>query len=325
MSELRTENEIIRTWNSLEPVISICCTTYNHESHLKETIQSFLMQETSFPFEIVIHDDASTDKTPQIILEYQKKYPSIIKVLFQSENQYKINGHLPFFNTWNAAQGKYIALCEGDDYWIDNQKLTKQLKLMVKLDTDICFTNAFLEYTDGERKKRFSGSSQGERICISDIIKGGGGSMPTASILIKSSILKVLPDWFSKAPVGDFFLQILGSERNGAAYLDDATSVYRVAISGSWSSRRSKTPKIKIESEAESYESILNGLRSEKILSEDIDYALSKELYYLSAMSIKIREFGLANILIRRSWKYYKFHSIKQFILYSSKFFWKYL
>ena len=101
-----------------EIILSIHCLTYNHEKYIAEAIDSFLMQKTNFKFEILIHDDASTDRTVDIIKKYQQKYPEIIKPIFQTENQYskgvnKINYKFNFIR----SKGKYIALCEGDDYW----------------------------------------------------------------------------------------------------------------------------------------------------------------------------------------------------------------
>lgn len=115
-------------------VVSVHCLTYNHEKFIAEAIESFLMQKTNFKFEILIHDDASTDRTPEIIKEYELKYPGLIKPIFQTENQYSKRKS---FNTLNLnnlirAKGKYIAVCEGDDYWIDPYKLQKQVDMMEK-------------------------------------------------------------------------------------------------------------------------------------------------------------------------------------------------
>ena len=121
----KTEQEIIKNWQgdiSL-PVVSICSITYNHESYIEEAIDSFLMQETDFPFEIVVGEDYSTDGTRQIIEEYLEQYPNIIKLITSDNN---VGPNRNFMRTLNACTGKYIAICEGDDYWIDNDKLINQ-------------------------------------------------------------------------------------------------------------------------------------------------------------------------------------------------------
>lgn len=110
--------------------VTIWCLAYNHEKYIKKALESFISQKTNFKYEILIHDDASTDKTVQIIEEYRKKYPDIIKPIYEKINMhdkgldYSINFCIP------NAKGKYIAFCEGDDYWVDDYKLQKQYDLM---------------------------------------------------------------------------------------------------------------------------------------------------------------------------------------------------
>lgn len=128
-----SQEEIMQNWsvkNTETPLVSVRCITYNHEPYIAQAIDGFLMQKTNFPFEVVIHDDASTDKTADIIREYEKKYPLIIKPIYQTENQYsKGNGAVTkVVNT--KLKGKYIAFCEGDDYWIDENKLQVQFDFM---------------------------------------------------------------------------------------------------------------------------------------------------------------------------------------------------
>jgi glycosyltransferase involved in cell wall biosynthesis len=110
-------------------LVSICCITYNHEKYIKDALDSFIMQKTNFNFEILIHDDASTDKTAEIIREYELRHPNLIKPIYQAENQYSKGVKVGKFNI-ERAQGKYIAVCEGDDYWIDPYKLQKQVDYM---------------------------------------------------------------------------------------------------------------------------------------------------------------------------------------------------
>ena len=111
------------------PLISIVCTAYNHENFISDAIEGFLMQQTSFPYEIIIHDDASTDGTSDIIKKYEKEHPNLIRAIYQSENQYSQG--IDFINSlFRMARGKYIAICEGDDYWTDPQKLQKQVNFM---------------------------------------------------------------------------------------------------------------------------------------------------------------------------------------------------
>ncbi len=126
------------------PLVSICCITYNHEKYIKDAIEGFLMQKTSFPIEIIIYDDASTDKTVDIIKEYEAKYSELFNCMYQKENQYSkgVRGIVAKF-TFPLAKGKYIALCEGDDYWTDSNKLQKQVDFLeVNPEYTMCFHGA---------------------------------------------------------------------------------------------------------------------------------------------------------------------------------------
>lgn len=112
------------------PLVSISCITYNHSKFIKDTLDGFLMQRTSFPMEILIHDDASTDGTQEIIREYAAKYPAIIKPIYQTENQWSKGRKGDKVFNYPRAKGKYIAHCEGDDYWIDPLKVQKQVDFL---------------------------------------------------------------------------------------------------------------------------------------------------------------------------------------------------
>jgi len=113
-----------------KPLVSVCCLTYNHEPYISDCIEGFLLQKTNFTYEVLIHDDASTDKTPKIIREYEKKYPDIIKPIYQKSNQYSRGVRPTFEFNIPRAKGKYIALCEGEDYWTDPLKLQKQVDFL---------------------------------------------------------------------------------------------------------------------------------------------------------------------------------------------------
>mgnify|MGYP000825848659 FL=1 len=116
-------------------LVSIQCLVYNHEPYLRQCLDGFVMQKTNFCFEAIVHDDVSTDGSAAIIREYAEKYPDIIKPIYETENQYsKRDGSL--FKIMNAAcKGKYIAMCEGDDYWIDPLKLQKQVDILESDDS----------------------------------------------------------------------------------------------------------------------------------------------------------------------------------------------
>ena len=133
--------------NSTNPLVSISCITYNHAKYIRDALEGFLMQKTSFPIEILIHDDASTDGTTEIVREYEEKHPDIIKPLYETENQWSkgIRGSAVF--NFPRALGKYIAICEGDDYWIDPLKLQKQVDFLEQNDEyGLIFTDVDIYY-----------------------------------------------------------------------------------------------------------------------------------------------------------------------------------
>lgn len=238
-----------------EPLVSICCITYNHEKYIRDAIESFLMQQTDFPFEIIIHDDASTDRTAEIIREYEKKYPELIKPIYQTENQYS-KGVKVTLLAFKKSKGKYIALCEGDDYWTDPLKLQKQISEIKKHpECYISFHPAIIQWDNGSRTDQTLGvhSEKIKFFGVEDVILGGGEFMPTNSIVINKLAIPRITSFFEiakDAPVGDYYIQILGAENGGALYLSEVMSVYRAGASASWSMRVLKS--------SESYISYVN-------------------------------------------------------------------
>ena len=127
----KTQEEIMAGWYQCDgPVVSVCCLTYNHENYIEQSLDGILMQETKFPFEIIVHDDASTDRTPEILNQYAIHYPRIVRLILQDENQFSKAGLIAPRFVFPKARGKYIALCEGDDFWVDKYKLDKQVSFL---------------------------------------------------------------------------------------------------------------------------------------------------------------------------------------------------
>ena len=127
---------------STTPLVSICCLTYNHAPFIRDCLEGFLAQQTTFPIEILIHDDASTDGTDAIIRQYTAQHPDIIFPLYETENQYSRGyaGKMDIVFNYSRARGKYIAYCEGDDYWTDPLKLQRQVDFMESHpDYSVCF------------------------------------------------------------------------------------------------------------------------------------------------------------------------------------------
>ena len=230
-----TQEQIMQNWsvkNAENPLVSIRCITYNHEPYIAQALDGFLMQKTNFPFEIIVHDDASTDNTATIIREYEKKYPLIIKAIYETENQYsKKDGSLG--RIMNAAtKGKYIAFCEGDDYWIDENKLQMQVDFLeANSDYGLCYTQVkyYYQTTDSFDPNEYSK----EIVDYKDLLKNGN-SITTLTVFIKSELLfKYSMDeeiqlasrnWL----MGDYPLWIFCTYHSKPKFFPNVTSVYRV-------------------------------------------------------------------------------------------------
>lgn len=230
MRNLRTEQEIMANWKGdlSKPVVSICCITYNHENYIEDALEGFLIQETEFPFEIVIHDDASTDKTASIIQEYVEKYPKIIKPILRLENQYSKKGASFITSVFEVCMGEYIALCEGDDYWEVPNKLQRQVNLIKTNSSFDLVVSKAKTYDEDCRIWGEVGVWHNRIVPIGKIIYSSG-CIATATILIRASVVKKLTDFFqNNVMVADYFIQVLGAKSGGGAlYLDDFTAVYR--------------------------------------------------------------------------------------------------
>ena len=300
-----SEDSILSCWPKNQPPrISVCCTTFNQVDYVVDCIEGFLMQETDDPFEILIHDDASTDGTAEIIKTYQTSYPNIIHAMIQEENQYSKGIKVARDTIWSEAKGEYIALCEGDDYWVDNKKLQKQLNAMIEHDyLDFSFHN----YTELNPMGKLSPSKHpntGVKIYdLSEIIRGGGlrfrgyGTLiTTASIMVKSKILKELPEWFNDTPVSDYFIQVIGS-MNGALYLPDKMSVYRLFTPGSWSFVFKAKSMKSLNQHFEMLDSSMLSLSSfvGKRYGADINY--QRCMFFLSGIKNSIRKGSLSSFL----------------------------
>lgn len=222
----------------MEPLVSIVCTTYNHEKYIGEAIESFLMQETNFPFEIIIHDDASTDRTPEIIREYENKYPDIIRPVYQKENQFSkgIRGNritIKFLSS--LIQGKYVATCEGDDYWTDKNKLQKQVDFLEKnKDYIACFHKVKMVDREGNFTEQYLEPNEfiSRDYTIKDIVKGG--YMHVSSRMYRSAFYKrEEPSWVTMATQGDNFSALYAVLEGKVFFLGEAMSAYRVGVENS--------------------------------------------------------------------------------------------
>ena len=214
-------------------MVSVCMITYNHENYIREAIEGVLMQKTDFDIELIIGEDFSQDNTRLICQEYSAKYPNIIRLLSSNKNL----GMMPnFVRTSEACSGKYIALCEGDDYWIDPYKLKKQVDfLQVNKDFAFCHHKMKILYDGNDNEPDLSvQEGQKEVTTIEDLAKGYS-QIYTASCVYRNGLINKLPDWFYKSPAGDYLLHMLHAQYGKIKCLPDIMGVYRVHRGGTWS------------------------------------------------------------------------------------------
>lgn len=214
------------------PLVSIICCAYNHEPYIRQCLDGFIMQETNFPFEVLIHDDASTDRTADIIREYETKYPEIIKPIYQTENQYqKKTGILKTFQ-YPRVKGKYIAMCEGDDYWTDPLKLQKQVDFLeTHPDYSMCShaVSEYIQESDVINQNKVPANFTYDL----DFLVYGGWAFQPLSVLYKLSCVDKNYSLYKYPKDMSLFYSLL---KNGMGYfIADEMAIYRVHSHGVWS------------------------------------------------------------------------------------------
>jgi len=214
-----------------KPLVSVHMITYNHERFISKSIEGVVSQITDYPFELIIGEDCSTDNTREIALEYQKKYPHIIRVIYSKSN---VGTHVNFRRVYKSCRGKYIALCEGDDYWIDKYKLSKQINFLSNNDDYVATYHDFIVSHDGNIDESNSNRSNIYDTEPDELVLGGGGFQH--STLCFKNILGDLPDEFYKVTGGDLFLRSLLGNHGKGKFLDDIKpGIYNIHAGGAWS------------------------------------------------------------------------------------------
>lgn len=213
------------------PEVSIICCTYNDEQYIRDALNSLLAQKTNFPIEILIHDDASTDNTADIIREYEKTYPQIIKSIYQKDNQSSRGIEVQQIN-YERARGKYIAICNGKDFWIDEYKLQRQYDYLEKTKKCVLSVHAGkLVDINGKHLNDICAPSKMNRFYNTpELIQGDSGLFVTNSMFFRANIVKNRPSLFINGPVTNYVLFLYLSLFGQVHYMRDVMSCQRVGV-----------------------------------------------------------------------------------------------
>lgn len=224
----------------MEPLVTVICLTYNHANYVRNALDGILMQRTNFPFEIVVHDDASIDGTQDIIREYEEKYPGIFNVVYQKENQYSKTKSFVYIDRniiTPRIRGKYVAACEGDDYWLDPDKLQMQVDYMEAHPNCSCTFHPIVwldESQNGKVVRTTQMSASEQDFTADELIGPTPVEVPTCSRVVRADIVKEWPKFRRIADIGDLPGQLLLASHGYFHCFPNVMGVYRWNHPESW-------------------------------------------------------------------------------------------
>lgn len=292
-----------------EIMVSVYCLAYNHERYIRSALEGFVSQKCSFLYEVIIHDDASTDNTAAIIREYEQKYPEVIRPIYQEENQYsKGTGRMVRDFIVPKCRGKYVAVCEGDDYWIDPYKLEKQVAYMeAHPRCTFCFTNGYIEnQLKNEERRVFVPYSEEDRAVYVDQCREYTlhnmyeiSVCPTASYLMPREAWLTAQSYYKgRCATGDLRMQLYLTALGYAYYMNDKTCVYRENVPGS------AVTTWKMESRKKAYSRLEQGLTMLADLDELTCGRYSKGIAVIERRFIRDLLYNATTLQVLKNEKY---------------------
>lgn len=223
----------------LRPKVSVSIVTYNHAKFIAQALDSALMQETNFDYEILVGEDDSSDGTREIVKAYAEQYPDKIRLFLNSRKDViyingRATGRWNLINNFMNTRGEYIALLEGDDYWLSPYKLQKQVEFLdIHKECSFCYHPVKrINEHDEVLNPRYGVHKRKDRYTFDDLLNGN--FIPTCSVLFRSGIEKKLPAWFKDIPVADWVIHLLNARQGHLGYIDDVMGVYRMHAGGIW-------------------------------------------------------------------------------------------
>jgi glycosyltransferase involved in cell wall biosynthesis len=221
---------------SLSPKVSVLLITYNHEKFIGQAIDSVVMQKTTFPMEVVIGEDCSTDGTRAIVRAYSQKYPELIRAIFPETNQGPFQNVL---RTLNACRGEYVAGLEGDDYWTDPEKLQVQADFLDSHpECAISFHKVTQVFEDGSKPPFETPEFRKHIATIEDLLGGEFGNLiPSCSAMWRRGLFDRLPEWVEEIGFSDWVIHVLNATKGHAGFINRRMGVYRIHGGGIWSTQ----------------------------------------------------------------------------------------
>lgn len=288
---------MVNEFRAIKPKVSVIMITYGHEKYIKEAIEGVFLQKTDFLVELIIANDQSPDSSDEIIREVIKTCPSNISVKYiLNENNLGVNAN--YLNAYENTEGKYIASCEGDDYWIDPLKLQKQVDFLENNEEYSITFHKIKEFTDRKEKFTYPNPDEEKTYTIQDLCKEN--FIITVSVVFRKN-METLPEWLPYSPIGDYPLHLLNASFGLIKYFPEEMAVYRVG-SGMWSTQNTIDQIVNtmfclkfLLTHFKNNQEVFTGL---KIQYDNFQKALLKPYEEKKALELKIKDYNyLAQII----------------------------
>lgn len=275
-----------------EPLVSVYMLAYRHERFLADAIEGVMAQQCDFPLELVIGEDCSRDRTLQIAKRYQDKRPDLIRIITSATN---VGAKANARRCQAALRGKYVAFCEGDDYWTSPHKLVKQIAILESNPdvTLVCHAARQVDSVTGRHGKLVRPARASRMLSTDEIVRGDGGFVSTCSIVARKTLLEDKPGWWQHAPVGDYPLMLRAAQLGRVAYLDEVMAAYRINVPGSWTTLYREKDNLEVRYQhAAAIQAMLEGfnLETNQAFSGSVRYVTRRYFYEAVARSAGTRQ-----------------------------------
>jgi glycosyltransferase involved in cell wall biosynthesis len=257
--------------------VAVWMVTYNHESYIRQAVESVMMQQTEYDFKLFIGEDCSTDNTRQICIELRDKYPNNIELFLNEKNIGATANGIQMYEVCRNSGAKYVALLEGDDYWTDKSKLQQQIQFLEANDEySLCFHSVYRQ--EGNKKREFFVTEFPDTTDI-DYLLSHSGYIVTSSVVFRNGphivdMLKKQED----CPFGDFVVYVAAAQRGLLKFIPNRMAVYRIHATGIWMAQDQK--KI-FENTIAGYRMLFNQLSKKEANMLKVRYLMALESYFL--------------------------------------------